>query len=139
MGFLSRELKAVARENRIRQIEVTRKTDLSVAHISRVFSGEQVTVTDGDLGKIMDVIAKNPQQRARVIRARLRDAYQGPDAGLVKVILATNDKGAQGTNLRFPKMEPSIKAAFEHLGGLVPENPSVGQAILQLARMMGAK
>src|SRR5690242_9891303 len=92
MSHLSGELAAVAKKNGIKQIDISRRTDLSVAHVSRIFNGEQVTVTEEDLSKFLAAVAKSPEDRARIIKARMLDVYTGPDADLVEIRLRTKAK-----------------------------------------------
>lgn len=138
MSHLSNELAAVAQKNGILQIEVTNKTGLSVAHVSRIFNAKQTTITDDDLEKFISVVARSTEDRARLIRARMLDAYTGPGAELVEIRLKA---GASKEKESWPKVsiDPGIKAAFVYLYRLVPKNPLVGQSILQMARMMGMR
>lgn len=136
MSYLSNELTAVSKKNGVRQIEITRRTGLTVGHVSRIFNGVQEFITDSDLDKIIGVIAKTPADRAKIVRARLRDAYKGRYSGLVKIVGAPKGNGMDMSGVT---LDPDITKAFEFLYGLVPKNPHVGDSILQLARMMGLR
>lgn len=137
MSYLSNELAAIAQKNGIRQKHVRAATGFSVAHISRIFTGSQDYVTSKDLKKIIDAVARTPQERARLIRARMRDVYTEEDADLVKITI----KGGAPPPDRLPSHEiavdPAIKAAFEFLYRLAPANPAIGQSMTGFARAMG--
>lgn len=135
MSFLSNELAATADKNGIKQIEITKRTGLTVGHVSRIFNGVQVFVTDSDLDKIISIIARSDPERTKIVRARLLDAYRGRYSKLVRISGAP-----KGEELILPaSLDPDVKEAFEYLASLVPGNPHVGDSILQLARMMGLK
>lgn len=136
MSHLSNELAVILKNNGLKQYDVTKMTGLGVAMVSRIFSGGQKFVSDDNLDKIITVLAKTDQDRARIVRARLTDAYNGRFADHVRITL----KGGapEPDRPKWPTaLAPEIKAAFEFLYRLVPKKPAVGQAILQLARMMG--
>lgn len=136
MSNVSNVLAVILKQNGLQQYDVTKKTGLGVSVVSRIFSGTQEFVSEEALDKIISAIAMSDQDKARIVQARLMDAYDGRYADCVKI----NLKGGAATpdKVKWPlAVDPEVKSAFEFLYRLVPKKPSVGQAILQLARMMG--
>lgn len=135
MSYLSDELRAVSQKNGWRQIDVTKKTDLGVAHISRIFSGRQTYVTPEDLKLIVSAIAKTSAERARIYRARMWDSVPEEAGTLVRVDLRTGGN-PERVNLGVAA-DPDVKKAVEFLYQLAPKNPAVGRSLVAVAEMMG--
>lgn len=136
MSALSNVLAVILKQNGMRQYDVTKRTGLGLAMVSRIFSGEQDFVSEDALDKIISVIALSDQDKGRIVQARLMDAYDGRYANCVTI----NPKAGPSPpdKIKWPfAVDPEIKAAFEFLFRLVPKKPAVGQAVLQLARLMG--
>lgn len=136
MSQLSNVLAEILDQNGLRQHDVTKQTGLGVATVSRIFTGEQEFVSVDALDKIISVIAKSDKDRSRIVQARLLDAYDGRYAECIKMTLKGGS--APPTKVKWPiAIDPEVKAAVEYLLRLVPKKPAVGEALVQLARMMG--
>src|SRR5688572_14322723 len=118
MSYLADELKAVADKNGFLQIDVTRKTGMTVAHVSRIFSGRQSFVTLKHLKQIVGAIAKSREDQARIYRARMLDCVPDEAQELVKVSLRTGGK-SERLHLGV-SADPEVKRAVEFLYKLVP-------------------
>lgn len=136
MSFLSNQLAVIAERNQVRQTDIVSATGFPASHISRIFSGKQVFVSDEDLDQILAAVARTPEERAKIVRARLQDAYRGKNTDAVKIVLRGGAGKSEKPSLP-GELDPEIKRGLEFLAGLVLSNPSVGEAILGLARMMG--
>lgn len=140
MSSLSNELATLLEKNGLRQIDFTTRAGLHVSTVSRIFTGVTINPADKDFDKIIGLLAKTPQERAQLVRARIRDAYQGKYASLVKVILNVGGKSPTKSDWQSEiSVAPQIQEAMKYLCNLIPGNPEVGKSIVQLADLMGFK
>lgn len=139
MSHLSNELAAILKQNGLKQTPIAAKIGMGAANISRIFSGRQAFVTSEDLDKIIGAVAKSPQDRAKLVRARMRDAYNGKDAGLVNITIRGGASPSQRFTPSDVSIDPDVNAAFEYLYRLVPSNPEIGDLMILQARAMGRK
>lgn len=137
MSFLGNELKTMLGNTGLRQIDFTKRAGMHVSTVSRIFSGVTINPDDNDLDKIIGLLAKAPPEQAKLVRARMWDAYNGRYKGLVKVILNTGGGGKPPGIISPISIDPEVMDAFQFLCRLVPENPAVGKSMIQLAKMMG--
>lgn len=120
------------------QMDFVKRAGMHVSTVSRIFNGTTLNPEDKDLDKIMGLLAKSPAEQAKIVRARMRDAYNGKYRHLVKVILTTGGGGKPAGIASEVSIDPEVMDAFNFLCRLVPENPAVGKSIVQLAKMMGS-
>lgn len=137
MSNVSGELKTMLRKNGLRQIDFTKRAGMHVSTVSRIFSGTTINPEDDDLDTIIGLIAKQPAEQAKIVKARMGDAYNGKYRHLVKVILTTGGGGKSAGVTSDVSIDPEVMDSFNYLCRLVPKNPAVGRAIVQLAKMMG--
>lgn len=139
MSSLSNELATLLKKNGMRQIDFTKRAGMHVSTVSRIFTGVTLNPDDKDLDTIIGLLAKTPRERAELVRARIRDAYKGKHASLVKVILNADGKGPKSDWQDEISVAPQVQEAIRYLCTLVPGNPEVGKSIIQLADLMGFK
>lgn len=138
MNSLGNELQTLLEKTGLRQMDIHRKTGMQVSTLSRIFSGSTKHPEDKDLDRIIEFLTgKDKQAQAKLVRARMRGAYNGRYRDLVKITLVGGGSKPDRLALSEISVDPEIKRAFEFLYNLVPEKPAVGKSILQLAWMLG--
>lgn len=139
MSYLSNELTTLLKKKGLQQVDIKKKTGLGVANVSRIFSGKQTYVRSPALDRIIDGLAGNPEEKARILRARLRDAYDGKYSDLVKIGI----RGGASPSERFTpndvSIDPDVNAAFRTLYSLVPRDPDLGPWLIQLSKRVDRK
>lgn len=146
MSHLSNELQGILKKHGLKQRDVrakheklTKKRNLGVSKLSRLISGSQVEVLSEDLDDLIDTITRSDDERGKLLRARLRDAYDGKYSGLLKIAIKGGASPAERYTPSDTSIAPDVNAAFEYLYGLVPANPQVAELVILLARSMGMK
>lgn len=146
MSYLSGELQTVLKKYGLKQRDVsakhekvTNKKNLGVSKLSRICSGTQTEITSRDLDDLIDAITKSDEERGKLLRARVRDAYDGKYSGLLKIAIKGGASPAARYTPSDTSIDPDVNAAFAYLYGLVPTNPQVAELVVLLARSMGMK
>ena len=138
MSYLSNELALITKKNGVIQTDVVR-AGLTTGHVSRIFNGKQKYVEDADLETIISVVAKNDEERGRLVRARMMDTYTGRWADLVNVVLRSGDSKQKRRFRDKVGIDPQVSGAFDFLYNLVPTKPGIAEATIGLARIVGYK
>jgi|SRR5688572_17048924 len=138
MSYLSNALKVLAEKYNLRQSDFHKGGKLTVATVSRVFNGIHVNVSSKHLDKFIAIAAKTPEDKARLVTARLWDSYDGMYRDLISIRIKGGGTGKPDRLTPKGTVDPEVRAAFEYLYSLVLENPAVGRAVVQWAKMMGS-
>lgn len=93
MSYLSSELQSLLDKYGLYQKDVgakhatihPKKRNLGVSKLSRIFNGTQGEIKTADLDDLIDAIAQVEEEKAVLLKARLRDLYDGKYASLVKI------------------------------------------------------
>lgn len=120
-------------------MDVTKREGMHVSTVSRIFTGDTKHPEDKDLDTIIGVVAKTQRERAELVRARLRDAYKGRYANLVKVIILAPGQSSKTDWQSEISVAPDLLDAIKFLVSLNHTDPEVGRMLIQLAALMGAK
>lgn len=119
------------------QVDVHNKTGIGKAQVSRIFSGVQDFVTSEDLDAIIQTTTTNSKERAAIVRARWRDAYDGKFAGLLNITVKGGAIPAERFTPNDVSINPRVNAAFDFLYNLVPSNPQIGELMILQAVALG--
>ena len=80
MSYLSTAFNRIAEQRKLTQAEIGRYASLTKSHVSRIFSGDQRTVTDQDFVAILKAFHREPLDQAELVAARCMDDRVGPGA-----------------------------------------------------------
>lgn len=117
MAYFSHKLQELLDRNEMSQTDLARSTGLSQAHISRLLSDDQKSVSLADLENITINISSKPQERAELIRSHLLDECVGPGSELIDIVI----REGRGQYMALydlpgaPPLSPRLERAFEIL------------------------
>lgn len=97
------------------QTELAKATGLSQAHISRLLSDDQRSVSLEDLRNIATNISTKDQERAELIRSHLLDENVGPGSDLIDIIIRGSRQPGQLFETPQPPLSPRMERIFEVL------------------------
>jgi transcriptional regulator with XRE-family HTH domain len=141
MSYFSTALTRITDRNQLRQADVVRDSGLTRSHLSRLFSGEQRTITDEDLIALLKAF-RDKRDQAEIIAARCMDVRVGPAAGLVEIGIKAASAGPRaGKQNEFPEVELSheTERAFAWLRSQCPLNPDLEKHLVGYAKLTGMK
>src|SRR5690348_14744444 len=95
MSYFSTALTRITDRNQLRQADVARESGLTRSHVSRLFNGEQRTITDQDLISLLKAF-RDKRDQAEIIAARCMDVRVGPAAHLVEIAVKLPRPDAEG-------------------------------------------
>lgn len=140
MSYFSTALTRITDRNQLRQADVVRDSGLTRSHVSRLFSGEQRTITDDDFISLLKAFREKRDQ-AELIAARCMDVRVGPAAHFVEIAVNLPKPGAEGTVAvrKDPDVELSheTEEMFRWLRRQCPLSPAMEKHLLGFAKMMG--
>ena len=138
MSYFSTALTRLTERNQLRQADIVRESGLTRSHISRLFSGEQRTITDEDFVSLLKAY-RDKRDQAELTAARCMDVRVGPAAALVEInVKASLPKAASNGN-ELPDVELSheTEEMFRWLRRQCPVTPAMEKHLLGFAKMMG--
>src|SRR3954466_8016107 len=94
MSYLSTALTRLAEKYHLKQADIVRQTRLTKSHLSRVFSGDQVSISDDDLVKLLKLFARDRPDQSEIIAARCMDVRVGPGSDGVEITVRHPAPGA---------------------------------------------
>ncbi len=155
MSYFSTALTRITERNQLRQADVVRDSGLTRSHVSRLFSGEQRTITDEDFIFILKAY-RDRRDQAELTAARCMDMRIGPAAQLVDITVNLPQPGAEAAmaertvaehtvavravaERKLPDVELSheTEEMFRWLRRQCPLSPAMEKHLLSFARMMG--
>lgn len=140
MSYFSTALTRITERNQLRQADVVRDSGLTRSHVSRLFSGEQRTITEEDFLSLLKAFHEKRDQ-AELIAARCMDYRVGPAAALVEINVTVPRSGAEGAVAvrKDPDVELSheTEEMFRWLRRQCPLSPAMEKHLLGFAKMMG--
>lgn len=140
MSYFSTALTRITERNQLRQADIVRESGLTRSHISRLFSGEQRTITDEDFVSLLKAY-RDKRDQAELTAARCMDVRIGPAAGLVEINVTVPKAGAAGAVA--VRKEPDVELSheteemFRWLRRQCPLTPAMEKHLLSFAKMMG--
>jgi len=147
MSYLGTALTRLTEQHGLIQADLSRKTGLSRAHISRVCNGEAKDLSDEHFGSVLKVFAGNPRSQAELIVARCMDARVGPGSEFVEISIK-KPADTPNSELRTPRspelpehihLSRETEKAFAWLRSQCPINPDLEKHLVGYARMLGMK
>jgi transcriptional regulator with XRE-family HTH domain len=140
MSYFSTALTRITERNQLRQADVVRDSGLTRSHISRLFSGEQRTITDEDFISILKAYRERRDQ-AELTAARCMDMRVGPAAHLVDIAINLPQPGTEAA-VAVPantdvELSHETEEMFRWLRRQCPLSPAMEKHLLSFARMMG--
>ena len=140
MSYLSIALTRFSEQNQLKQTDVGRISGLTRSHVSRIFAGEQKSVTDDDFLALLRVFPK--QIQVELIAARCMDAKAcalGIAAADLVEIKVSGAGQAEKREIEPPQVHLSqeTERAFAFLRSQCPLNPDLEQHLVGYARLMG--
>ena len=139
MSYFSTALTRITERNQLRQADVVRDSGLTRSHVSRLFSGEQRTITDEDFLSLLKAFREKRDQ-AELIAARCMDYRVGPGAAFVEIMVNLPKPGEGAVAVRKdPDVELSheTEEMFRWLRRQCPLSPAMEKHLLGFAKMMG--
>lgn len=145
MSYFSTALTRITERNQLRQADVVRDSGLTRSHVSRLFSGEQRTITDEDFLSLLKAY-RDKRDQAELTAARCMDYRVGPAAHFVEIAVKIPKPGAEGAEAvrtvaecKLPDVELSheTEEMFRWLRRQCPLNPAMEKHLLGFAKMMG--
>lgn len=140
MSYFSTALTRITERNQLRQADVVRDAGLTRSHVSRLFSGEQRTITDEDFIALLKAY-RDKRDQAELTAARCMDVRVGPAAALVEIAVKVPKLGAEGAVAvrKDPDVELSheTEEMFRWLRRQCPITPALEKHLLGFAKMMG--
>lgn len=137
MSYLGTEVQRILEKNGLRQIDITKRTQATVASVSRVVNGQTEGVSYDILDKIIDGATKTKQDKIDIIIARFRDSYQGKYKDLVEPMLISEASPSQPLFGDY-RLEPHARSAVEYLLKKMPSNPEIGHLLVNLQKAIEA-
>lgn len=136
MSYFSTALTRITERNQLRQSDVVRDGGLTRSHVSRLFSGEQRTITDEDFISLLKAF-RDKRDQAEITAARCMDMRVGPAAALVEINVKM--PGAKVAEPELPDVELSheTEEMFRWLRRQCPLTPAMEKHLLGFAKMMG--
>jgi hypothetical protein len=125
----------------LKQADISRESNLSRAHVSRLFNGDQHSLSDENFIAVLNAFSRHKQSQAELIAARCMDARIGPGADLVEITIKTATENRAKENDEFLHVELSKDAerAFAWLISQCPLNSEMEQHLIGFARLTGMK
>jgi transcriptional regulator with XRE-family HTH domain len=147
MSYLGTALTRLTEQHGLIQADLSRKTGLSRAHISRVCNGEAKDLSDEHFGSVLKVFASNPRSQAELIVARCMDAKEGgvaaaPSAAALVEIRVRGQTPTAPPESESPEhihLSRETEKAFTWLRSQCPVNPDLEKHLVGYARMLGMK
>ena len=144
MSYLSTALNRLAERHEMKQADVVRETGLTRSHVSRIFSGDQRTVTDEDFIALLRAFARHVHTQAELVAARCADARVGPGAELVTITVKSPDVGTKshalsGSDFSEVELSHETEKAFAWLRSQCPVNPDLEKHLVGFARLTGMR
>ena len=139
MSYFSTALTRITERNQLRQADVVRDAGLTRSHVSRLFSGEQRTITDEDFVSLLKAY-RDKHDQAELIAARCMDVRVGPAAALVEINVKTSTPGkatSHGNELPDVELSHETEEMFRWLRRQCPLSPAMEKHLLGFAKMMG--
>lgn len=145
MSYFSTALTRVTERNQLRQADIVRDSGLTRSHVSRLFGGEQRTITDEDFIALLKSF-RDRRDQAELTAARCLDVRVGPAAHLVAIEVQLPQPGAAGAvavrtvaECKLPDVELSheTEEMFRWLRRQCPLSPALEKHLLGFAKMMG--
>lgn len=107
MSYFAHKLNELLTEEGKSQSDLARLTGLSQAHISRLLSDDQRSVSAEDLAAIALNISDKLSRRAELIRAHLLDECVGSGSELIDILIRGERRPDAPTNsVAAPKQQP---------------------------------
>ena len=137
MSYFSTALTRITERNQLRQADVARESGLTRSHVSRLFNGEQRTITDEDFISLLKAYREKRDQ-AEIIAARCMDVRVGPAAALVEITVKVPG-AANAAEAKLPDVELSheTEEMFRWLRRQCPLSPALEKHLVGFAKMMG--
>jgi predicted XRE-type DNA-binding protein len=140
MSYFSTALTRITERNQLRQADIVRDAGLTRSHVSRLFSGEQRTITDEDFVSLLKAY-RDKRDQAELTAARCMDVRVGPAAALVEInvtVPKAGDGGAVAVR-KDPDVELSheTEEMFRWLRRQCPLSPAMEKHLLGFAKIMG--
>jgi transcriptional regulator with XRE-family HTH domain len=140
MSYFSTALTRITERNQLRQADVVRDSGLTRSHVSRLFSGEQRTITDEDFISLLKAY-RDKRDQAELTVARCMDVRVGPAAQFVEIAVKLPKPGTECAVAvrKDPDVELSheTEEMFRWLRRQCPLSPALEKHLLGFARMMG--
>lgn len=138
MSYFSTALTRITDRNQLRQADVVRDSGLTRSHVSRLFSGEQRTITDEDFLSLLKAY-RDKRDQAELTAARCMDYRVGPGAALVEINVKAAAPKSAGQSSELPDVELSheTEEMFRWLRRQCPLSPAMEKHLLGFAKMMG--
>lgn len=125
MAYFSTQLDSILRKNKqlgrtpSNQTELAGSTGLSQAHISRLISEDQPSISADDLKNICTNVSHDNAERAELIRAHLLDRSVGPGSELIAISIS-----GKPLQLKDQFGPPPLSAKLEHAFEVLRANAS---------------
>jgi transcriptional regulator with XRE-family HTH domain len=144
VSYFSTALNRLAERHHLKQADIVREAGLTRSHVSRIFSGDQKSVTDEDFAALLRAFRRDPHTQAELIAARCMDARIGPGAELVEITVKKSNPASsiQSRGLQqLPEVELSheTEKAFAWLRSQCPLNPELEKHLVGYAKLTGMK
>ena len=147
VSYLGTALTRWSEQHGFIQADLSRKTGLSRAHISRVCNGEAKDLADEHFGAVLKVYASDPCAQAELIAARCLDTRAGGGAAapsaaaLVEIRVRDHTPAAPAASglSEHVHLSRETEKAFAWLRSQCPVNPDLEQHLVGYARMLGMK
>lgn len=141
MSYLSTALNRLTERHQLKQADIVREAGLTRSHISRIFSGDQKSVTDEDFAALLRAFRRDPHTQAELVAARCIDARTGPGSELVEITIKNSGAAREKTGSNLPDVELSheTEKAFAWLRSQCPINPELEKHLVGYAKMLGMK
>jgi transcriptional regulator with XRE-family HTH domain len=140
MSYFSTALKRIAERNELKQADIVRESGLTRSHVSRLFTGDQKQVYDGDMAAILRVFRRNPRDQAELVAARCMDVRTGPGADLVEITIRGEEQAQRsGRDIRDVELSHETERAFAWLRSQCPVNADLEKHLVGYARLTGMK
>jgi predicted XRE-type DNA-binding protein len=144
MSYLSIALTRFAEQSNLKQTDIGRISGLTRSHISRIFAGDQKTVTDDDFLALLRAYGK--QAQAEIIAARCMDAKAGAAgtsaADLVEIRVKTpsgkHESPSEDADQQV-QLAQETERAFAWLRSQCPVNPDLEKHLVGYAKLTGMK
>lgn len=85
MSYFGNALGDILEKKKISQTELSRLTELSQAHLSKLINGVQIWLSPEDLDAICTSVTNEKLEQAELIRAHLMDECNGPGSDLIDI------------------------------------------------------
>lgn len=119
MSYFSQKLSTLLAQQHLSQSDLANKAGISQAHISRLLSEDQRSVSLDDLASIAINITDDQRERADLLAAYLRDRCIGPGSELVHI---TVEGGSNHAVLQDRPAPPPLSAEMERVFELLRAN-----------------